>query len=306
MSKQNKQHNPWGGRWTEKKLETFASYVRAYLVIMNRYRDKFRWKILYFDGFAGTGSRSAIEQEKEKEAFINMLGNEQLYTEDLFVYQGAAERVVKLEEEMRGFDFYYFIDCYKENCQKLENKLSGYNTKGRKVFRIGDANDIIKMLVAAMKKDKKLKSLVFLDPFGMQINWNSIKSLAIDGVDLWVLLPTGVIVNRLLKCDGSLLCPEKLESFFGMKKDDIQKHFYKKEVDINLFGDKEEKYIKTNNSITQIANLYCRRMGEIFKYVTSEPLVLKNENNVPIYHFVCASNNQKAVKIAQNIINKRQ
>ena len=36
----------WGGSWTEQKLDTFESYVRAYLTIMNTYRDKFHWKLI--------------------------------------------------------------------------------------------------------------------------------------------------------------------------------------------------------------------------------------------------------------------
>lgn len=40
------QHN-WGGPWTEEKLDAFEKYVNAYLTIMNKYRDKFNWKLLF-------------------------------------------------------------------------------------------------------------------------------------------------------------------------------------------------------------------------------------------------------------------
>jgi hypothetical protein len=43
-------------------------------------------------------------------------------------------------------------------------------------------------------------------------------------------------------------------------------------------------------------------MKTIWKYVTEEPLVLRNRNGVPIFHFVFASNNVHAVKIAKQII----
>ena len=43
------QHNGWGGSWTEQKLDCFESYVKAYLTIMNVYRDKFKWCIDIFD-----------------------------------------------------------------------------------------------------------------------------------------------------------------------------------------------------------------------------------------------------------------
>ena len=43
----------WGGRWTEEKLKAFEKYVNAYLTIMNKHRDRYQWKLIYFDGFAG-------------------------------------------------------------------------------------------------------------------------------------------------------------------------------------------------------------------------------------------------------------
>jgi len=302
----NRQHKPWGGNWTEQKLDTFESYVRAYLTIMNKYRDKFGWKILYFDGFAGSGSRSEEERKQEANAFVEMFSEELVDTGELSVYQGAAERVVQLEQTMRGFYYYYFIDMFEENCTKLELKLSQYPTKGRKIFRPGDANDMICKLAGALKKDKKLKALVFLDPFGMQIDWKSIESLPREGIDLWILLPTGVIINRLLQRDGTLMYPEKLERFFGMSKEEIQKRFYERRVEMNLFGDVEEKYEKLTDTITKIAELFGERLGELFQHVTNKPLVLKNDNNVSIYHFIFASENFTATKIAQDIIRKRQ
>lgn len=306
MADLNKQHKPWGGNWTEQKLDTFESYVRAYLTIMNKYRDKYGWDILYFDGFAGSGSRSADERRQEVNTYLEMFGEELVNTDDLSVYQGAAERVVQLEQSMRGFDYYYFIDMFEENCTKLELKLSQYPTKGHKIFRQGDANEMIRKLAGALEKNKKLKALVFLDPFGMQIDWQSIEMLSKSGVDLWILLPTGVIINRLLKRDGTLMYPEKLERFFGMTQNEIQKRFYERRVLTDLFGNEEEKLHKISDTITKIAELFGERLGELFQNVTNKPLVLKNENNVAIYHFIFASDNFTATKIAQDIIRKRQ
>lgn len=272
---------------------------------MNTYRDKFNWSILYFDGFAGTGSRSEEEKQQEKDSFIELFGENLVDTGEISVYQGAAERVVQLEQTMRGFDYYYFIDKFEENCAKLELKLSAYPTKGYKIFRPGDANDMTLRLAEALEKNKKLKALVFLDPFGLQIDWKSIEALANKSVDLWILLPTGVIINRLLRKDGTLMYPEKLEQFFGMSEDEIHNRFYNRHVERGLFGE-TEKYEKVNDSINQIAELFCERLGELFQYVTIKPLILRNANNVPIYHFAFASDNPTAAKIAQQIINKRQ
>lgn len=296
----------WGGSWTEQKLDTFESYVRAYLTIMNVYRDKFNWKLIYFDGFAGSGTRTAEERKEEEQTALELFGDEKIQTRELFVYQGAAERVVRLEEQMQGFDFYYFIDKEEENCTRLELKLSQYPTKGIRQFRPGDANSQARMLADALKRDSRLKALCFLDPFGMSIEWDTIEALSGKSVDLWILIPSGVIVNRLLKTNGELMYPEKLERFFGMSKEEIHRWFYTTKTQGDLFEGTRKWYEKKGNAIQRIAELYCERLGELFPFVTPEPLVMRNNHNVPIFHFVCASFNQTAVKIAQQIIDKRQ
>lgn len=296
----------WGGRWTEQKLDTFESYVKAYLTIMNVYRDKYNWRLIYFDGFAGCGSRGEEEERIELQRTLDIVGSEAVNIEELNLYKGAAERVVRLEDQMKGFDFYYFIDIKEENCTRLELKLAQYPTTGLKQFRPGDANHWTEELANAMKRDTRLKSLVLLDPFGMNIKWSTIESIAGKSVDLWILLPSGVIINRLLEKDGSLAHFELLEQFFGMEKEAIRNWFYDQVETQNLFGETEKWYEKKENPIKRIAELYTERLGEFFPFVTNQPLVMRNKNNVPIYHFVCASANKTAVKIAQQIIEKRQ
>ena len=300
----------WGGSWTEQKLDTFESYVRAYLTIMNAYRDKFHWKLIYFDGFAGSGTRTAEERETEKKKALELFGDEKIETRELSVYQGAAERIIRLEEQMRGFDFYYFIDKEEENCALLELKLSQYPTKGIRQFRPGDANAQARMLADALKRDNRLKALCFLDPFGMSINWDTIEALSGKSIDLWILIPSGVIVNRLLqrkeRSRDVLLYPEKLKSFFGMSEQEIKDWFYTYKEETDLFGETREWYEKKNNPIERIAELYVERLGDLFPFVTPNPLVMMNNHNVPIFHFICASFNQTAIKIAQQIIDKRQ
>ncbi len=295
----------WGGQWTEQKLDTFANYVQAYLTIMNKYRDKFQWKLIYFDGFAGSGARKNDDAEKEVRKLKTLFGEQLIDNTDLSVYQGAAERVVSLERKMQGFDFYYFIDKQEANCTALELKLSKYNTVGRKVFRPGDANMQALNLANALRRDNKMKALALLDPFGMQINWEVIESLSGPNIDLWILIPSGVIVNRLLKTNGELMYPDRLVQFFGLPEQELIDRFYVRKMQLTLFGE-EETIEKKSHCIERIAELYCERLGELFPFVTSEPLVMKNNHNVPIFHFVCASFNQTAVKIAQQIIDKRQ
>jgi three-Cys-motif partner protein len=286
----------WGGEWTNQKLDAFEKYVKAYLAIMNSYRDKYDWQLVYFDAFAGSGTRG-IEQEKE---FFNELG---ITEEELSVYKGAAERVIGIKQ--RGFDYYYFIENDADSKNKLESRLNELNKEQNRnlIYRTTDANKQIVELAKDMKNNYRLRALILLDPFGMQVNWDSIQQLEGTHADLWILIPSGVIINRLLDRQGKLTHIEKLKSFFGLSESQIRDFFYKNESQTTLFG--EETIVqKISQPISKISELYIKRLGTIFKEPAKKSLEMKNGRNVSIYHFVFASNNKTATKIAGEIIGK--
>ena len=291
----------WGGQWTEEKLDTFTKYVNAYLTIMNKYRDQYDWKLIYFDGFAGSGSRS--ETNNQSDLLLELFSEDMLRTDELNLYQGAAERVLSIDQ--RGFDYNYFIDKDSTSSNLLQQKLQSYETTDRKLeFRCSDANKQLQIMAQALKNNSKLRALVLLDPFGMQVNWESIASLANTHTDLWILIPTGVIVNRLLDRKGKLAHIETLCSFFGLSENEIQNYFYEKQTEQTLFGE-EEKIIKVSQPIKKIAELYIKQLKTIFTQVTDKPLIMYNTRNTPIYHFAFASYNETANKIASQIISKK-
>lgn len=299
----------WGGKWTEEKLDAFEKYVKAYLTIMNAYRDTYGWKLIYFDGFAGSGERNQEEEAQEAQSAMDLFGQD-VAVGDFNVYQGAAERVVKIEEDnLRSFDYFYFVENNEENCKCLNEKLTSYHTIGRRHYLNKDANEAVRMLANTLHNYSNCKALAFLDPFGMQIDWSSIEMLKDLSVDLWILVPTGVIINRLLerKIDQQkgLAHAEKLEVFFGLPEEQIKKLFYTEKKVMTLFSEEEMVITKAENSIRKIAQIYVERLKDVFPYVTDEPMVLYNNHNVPIYHFVFASKNKVAMKIAQEIISKQ-
>jgi len=291
--------NSWGGSWTEEKLEAFEKYVKAYLAIMNKRRDQYGWKLIYFDGFAGSGDRRG---NTPASPLFAIAGIQEVET---IVYQSAAERVLGLD--MRGFDFYYFIDQSEAASAALKKRLMRIAPDSAQLeFRADDANEQIVKLAEALQKGKgQYKALVLLDPFGMQIDWSSVASLRGTGTDLWILIPSGVIINRLLDKNGELAHIAKLESFFGITEAQIRALFYENvPVPRSLFGEDEIKIQKAKDSITKIAVFYTKRLREIFKYVTDKPFEMKNSKGMTIFHFACASNNQTAIKIAGGIIGR--
>ena len=265
---------------------------------MNKNRDKFDWELIYFDAFAGSGSKELKQKDENIAALFDIT------EEDEAVYRGAAERVINID--LRGFDYYDFIESDETSKSELEHKLKPRGSEKNLDLRFhsGDANEHLRKLAKTMKGNIKYRSLTMIDPFGMQVNWNSIEQLKGTKTDLWILIPSGVIVNRLLDRDGKLTHIEKLISFFGLSEEEIKEHFYTRKISKGLFdiGDEVQKLPEPIEKITKI---YIQQLETIFQYVTPEPLVLRNSRNVPIYHFAFASNNATALKIANEITGRK-
>jgi hypothetical protein len=52
----------------------------------------------------------------------------------------------------------------------------------------------------------------------MQVNWASIERLVGTHTDLWILISSGVIINRLQDKQGKLACLKKLVSYLGCQR----------------------------------------------------------------------------------------
>jgi len=137
----------------------------------------------------------------------------------------------------------------------------------------------------------------------MTVNWDSIEKLKGLGIDFWILVPTGVGVNRLLIRNVENI-PKgwlgKLEKFLGLTKEEILAHFYSSKTVNTLFGD-ETLTNKEEKAINKIGELYRQRLKTVFNFV-SESFVMRNSTNSIMYHFMMATNNETALKLANDVI----
>jgi three-Cys-motif partner protein len=285
--KNDQDSSSWGGDWTSKKLNVFIKYVIAYLTIMNK--NKF-WETIYFDGFAGSGELDSNQNpELKNDLFITK--------EQEDVYQGSPERVLGLDHPFT-FDKYVFVEKSLPRAENLKKILQTKSQISNRNFEIKstDANNAL-IEFGSYLKENKSATLIFLDPFGMQIDWTSIEAFENTRSDIWILIPTGVVINRLLDRKGELVYSDKLEKFFGLSIDEIKQIFYSIEEQQGLFGS-IDMVTKIKKPIEMITKIYVQKLNSIWKFVTEEPLVLKNSKGSPIFHFVMASNNKNAIKIA--------
>ena len=276
--------NKFGGSWTEQKINILETYAIQFLKV---FKNKPSEKLLYFDGFAGSGS---IELESDQESEPKII-------------EGAALKILKIEEP-RAFNMYYFVEKKKTIAKSLEEKIRSQFPNKEIYVQAKDCNQKLKDLAGFLKsfKGKDYKVLAFIDPKGMQLEWSSLEILRELKIDLWILNPTSG-ANRLLvrkkEIDESWL--NRLKLFLGMKEADILNHFYSKRT--NLFGDID--LVKENDPINRLHELYANRIaGNIFKYV-SNPKVLKNNTGSPLFHFFMATNNEIGLRIANSVVNPK-
>ncbi|HRI20365.1 MAG TPA: three-Cys-motif partner protein TcmP [Panacibacter sp.] len=274
--------NQFGGDWTERKIEIVVEYAKAYLTIMNKYPQ---FKCLYFDGFAGSGN---------------------IYKEDKVefdIIKGAAIRILEIDFP-KSFDTYYFVELDETNKNELEKLADAKFPQKKKHVVCDDCNNKLVSMSNFLKRNSNYRTLAFVDPYGMALKWSSIEILKGLGIDLWILVPSGIGMNRLLKKNGDIRDAwlNKLEISLGMSREEIKKYFYKSKTVQTLFGE-ETLVNKEANAIQKAGQLYKQRLNEIFKYV-SQPMELKNSTGSIMYHFMMASNNAAAFSIANDVIKK--
>ncbi len=289
----------FGGNWTTEKLKQVKEYLKAYATIMNKQQFQFA----YIDAFAGTGYREVIKDINGEQ--IPLFQQDEIIEIETYS-EGSARIALQIKPE---FDKYIFIEKSKKHFTELEKLKDEFSDKTKKIVLLNaDANSYISDLCNNYKWQNH-RAVMFLDPYGMQVEWETIKAIAnTEAIDLWYLFPLGIGVNRLLKKRAN-----KIPTSWAAKLDGIlgttewREAFYSETEETTLFG-KEEKLVK-DADFDKISQFVVTRLSSIFSGVAKNPLLLHNSKNNPLYLLCFASGNSKgartAIKIAQDIL-KRQ
>jgi three-Cys-motif partner protein len=152
----------------------------------------------------------------------------------------------------------------------------------------------------------KNRAVLFLDPFGMQVTWETIAAIAdTEAIDLWILFPLSA-VNRLLKRNGEISTAwrESLNEMFGAS--DWYDVFYRTRKEMDLLGERTTTVKVATFDL--IGQYFVQRLKTIFAGVSDNPLPLFNSTNSPLYLLCFAAANPKgsktAIKIAGDILRR--
>ncbi len=203
----------------------------------------------------------------------------------------------------RPFDHYVFVERDPSRHAELRKLKADFPQFAPRIKPVNDESN--QYLVTLCKSVDWLRSgrraVVFLDPFGMQVTWTTICAIAeTKAIDLWLLFPLGIAVNRMLPKHGQISpgWRQRLNLMFG--EPDWYQAFYEKYKTDDLFGGTSEVTVKRAD-YSAIADYFVKRLKTAFPHVAENPLPLVNSSNCPLYLLCFAAGNPKGGPIAKRI-----
>lgn len=275
----------FGGVWTLIKLEALEKYLVAFNTALSRQN----FTRIYIDAFAGTG-RCDITVDGEKTS-VN----------------GSARRALSTNPP---FDKFYFIELRPKKLAALKALEAECPEKSIDVIR-DDANAALKMLCGKYQWRKE-RAVLFLDPFGMHVEWATLEAIAqTEAIDVWYLFPYSGLYRQAAKNADAMDSDKEASITRLLGTDEWRQAFYAPKRQANLFG--EDNGDEREVDHRQMLDFVSKRLKGLFPAVT-EPKVLyqsgdsKNPSGAPLFALYFAASNPKpaayglATKIAKAIL----
>jgi three-Cys-motif partner protein len=274
------------GPWAAAKLDALESYLKFY----NTALSKQPFTRVYIDAFAGAcvakvrGSDSVIEPSP----FFDEPDDSEAQTQFIV---GSPVRALSIE---RGFDRHYFFDLDETRAETLRQAARGRNGV---TVQVGDCNPLIRDLANSLK-DKNIRGVAFLDPYGAHLEWATVVALAkIGTMEVVINFPVAMAINRLITKSGKV--PEnwssQLDKCFG--DDSWREASYRRDLD--LFG--EEVTSKNGGVADRLLTLYLTKLKGLFQFVAT-PRLIRNTRNAPLYFLIWAGPNKLGLNGADYIL----
>lgn len=258
----------FGGAWTLIKLEVLEKYLKFYTTALKN----LPFKLCYIDAFAGSGR-------------VDIRGGETIH--------GSSIRALDYP-----FHKYYFFEENKSYIGMLEERISKDYKNKDITIRQGDCNELLKTINSFQWKKEGWRGVIFLDPYAMELKWESLKEIAKTEVfDVWYLFPL-MAMNRLLRKDCKISDGhrKKLDELLGTS--DWQDDIYQESSQLSLFGDAN----KEKCSIDDIRQYAIKRLKSVFPGVSNNSKVLTNtDKNSPMFLLCFAISNPSGSAIGLSL-----
>ena len=271
----------FGGQHTELKLSIVESYLKAYTKAL---RNKFD-QLWYIDAFAGTGTRTI---RTRVQGFLEPPHDR------IEIRRGSAQIALDVKP---SFDRYLFVETNPTYCEELKRLASRYPKKEIVISQL-DANEVIRKQ-AKWPGWKSARGVLFLDPYGMEVEWATLEAVArTEAIDVWFLFPLAGLYRQATRSLKDIDDHKRaaLTRMFGT--DAWERELYSEPG--GFFPDLVSK--QREMTVKGLERYVQRRLETIFAKVLP-PLPLPIDRGPQRYSlFLCISNNDpKAIGLASKI-----
>lgn len=229
----------FGAKHTQVKLTALKKYLPAYTTAL---KDQ-PFKLSYIDAFAGTGT-CLIKTGADRK--IRIPGSAQIALE----CRPPFDRAVFIESRKR----------HAEALRRLKDRESG-----RAIDIIqGDANAVLPSVLSRLERAKD-RAVVFLDPYGMAVDWTTLQAIRRSELaDVWYLFPLSGLYRQA--ANSAALVDEgkatRLTRMLGT--DRWRTEFYKADPQLGLFGSPDDI---RDVDVDQMSNWVTKRLEALFPKV---------------------------------------
>ncbi|MCX5513443.1 hypothetical protein C3941_23665 [Kaistia algarum] len=287
----------FGGPWTEIKLDAIQYYMECYTKALRR----ISFDLWYFDAFAGSGRR-----ETERTVGGGLFdGPEQTIRETL---DGSARRALTVQP---GFDHFVFVEKDEDRCALLSSVQTDHPNRDIQIIN-GEANAVLRRIASRHPWSgggrNKSRGVVFLDPFALQVDWQTLQMLAsTKAFDVWYLFPIRDTIRQLAHdFDGVGVKAPMLDRLLSAEWRDLYDIAHEPDYGSGLFGtldDNADPALKRVVSIKQFEQWLKKRLETEFPFV-SEPLPLLTDPSHQAFSLFLAVANpsRPAIDLAEKFV----
>lgn len=281
-----------GGHTDDQKNRRLAEYLRAYSIALKNQK----FVLVYIDAFAGSGDREFIESASP--LFDGFDASDRLLT-----VPGSARMALEIEPKLDGM---VFIEKNQKRFAELE-KIRDENPDRKIICHREDANNAVQRICAktpwhqSYGDRRGIRAVMFLDPFGMQVGWETLKSIAAtEAIDLWYFFPLMGLYRQAAK-DLRKIDDTKRQSLnYVLGTDEWEKAWYVREEQNELFpvGDADQQ--ARTADVEDFERFVKARLETIFtgKGAVLEPRTIYHDRGFPVASLFVAIANPKPAAIA--------
>ena len=260
--------------------------IREYISMYQKTVGQMYWaNTHYIDAFAGTGQIPIATADIVGTFWADDADDENSEFAGNFI-KGSTQIALEI---IPPFSKFTFIEKDKNKQEELKSLLDGHPLSDRIDIRLGDANAEVRTLCSSLRSGDRC--VVFLDPFGSQVEWETIEAIAqTEAIDMWYLFPAGLSVFRQISRDGEVHSThvDSITRIFGT--DEWKEAFVIKKAAPDLFDQTAEKMEK-NVTPESAAEFMIERLKTIFKGTVGEFKVPLGKHAYPSYYLLFASGN---------------